>query len=58
MGRVRKLVRPPDRPHIISVRISQQELDALNALVEKSGERASDIVRYAVAHYVHRELAA
>ena len=58
MSRRTKLVRPPDRIHVLSVRISQQELDALNALVEKSGERASDIVRYAIAHYVHRELSA
>ena len=58
MGSLRKLRRPPDRIHVLSVRISQAELDALNALVDKSGERASDIVRYAVFHYVHRELAA
>lgn len=56
MGRV-KLQRPPERVHVLSVRMSQEEMDALNAVVVKSALRASDIVRYAVAHYAHRELA-
>ena len=57
MGSVRK-VRHIERPHVLSIRLSDEELARLNALVEKSGITASDIVRYAIAHYVHRELAA
>lgn len=54
MGRVRK-VRRIERPHVLSIRLSQGELDDLNQAIEELGVSASDLARYAIAHHIYRE---
>ena len=48
--------REPERTVIVSIRLTPDELDSLNELVELSGTPASSIMRYAIFHYVHREI--
>ena len=54
MGRVRK-VRHIERPHVLSVRLSDAELEDLNRAIEELGVSASDLARYAIAHHIYRE---
>lgn len=54
----RKLVKPnedePLRQHVVSIRLSDDELERLNGRVRASGLTASDIIRYALEAYDER----
>lgn len=51
---MKHLVRLPERPLVLSVRVSRSELAAINAGVARSGLPASDLVRLAVREYLER----
>lgn len=44
------------RKHVISLRLTDDELEAVNRLVKVSGLAGSSIIRYGAMHYIHREL--
>lgn len=54
-GRGMKKVRRIERPHVLSIRLSDVELRDLNAAIDEQGASASDLVRYAIAHYLYQE---
>ena len=55
--RERRIARAaPQRPFVICVRFTKDELDALNRLVSVSRRQASDIMRDAIGRHVRSEL--